>query len=185
MGGHPKSSGTSPRGPRGREGGFTLFELVLVLIVLALTATFVGPRVLRLADKRLDAAVRNAYALARHARSLAVTKGVSVKLCCDADEGRCWIEVEQDPFGRPDAFAPPGDEWGQGFRVAEDLRFTSYDVSEVVFRPDGTAADALIVLAEIDGPERKGLRIRGVTGLARVLEDDELAAVELEFAAGF
>jgi len=156
-----------------RRAGFTLFELVLVLILMALAASVVAPRAVHLSGRRMDTGIRQAHALARRARDLAVTKGLSSRICFNANDRRFWLEVESDPFLNPGAFEPPGDEWGRGIGLLEGVEFQSIDKDTVTFRPDGSAEDALVVLTETGG-ERKGLEIRGITGLSRVLEDDEL-----------
>lgn len=166
-----------------RNSGFTLFELVLVLILLAAAASLVAPRALKLHERRLDANLRQAHAMARHARSLAVTRGAASRIMFDDNDGRFWIEIEKDPFERPGEFEAPGDEWGTGIRLMEGVRFETLETDAVTFRPDGTSDDAVIVLAAGE-EERKGLEIRGATGTSRVLEGDELLYFEWKLAEG-
>ncbi|MHC4779482.1 MAG: prepilin-type N-terminal cleavage/methylation domain-containing protein [Planctomycetota bacterium] len=158
---------------RKRQAGFTLFELILVLILLAIAVGVVGPRALPLAEHRMDSTLREAHAMARHARALAVTRGFSTRIHFDPNERRFWLEIEADPLGEPGTFTNPGDEWGMGVLLREGVEFDSLDADSVTFRPDGTAEDALIVLKEPEG-ERKALEIRGVTGLSRVVEGGEM-----------
>ncbi|MHC5039603.1 MAG: GspH/FimT family pseudopilin [Planctomycetota bacterium] len=161
------------RSPSTTGRGFTLFELVLVLLLLALAASIVAPGALYLSERRMDASLRNAHAMARHARSLAVTRGIATRMCIDSDARRFWLEIENDPFNHPGVFESVGDEWGEGIQLLETVRFDFVDVDQITFRPDGTAEDALIILAETNG-ERRGLEVRGITGLSRILEGEEM-----------
>jgi general secretion pathway protein G len=54
---------SSKRGPRRIRGGFTLIELVVVLIVLGLLAAFVAPQVLGRVSEAKDTAARTQMAL--------------------------------------------------------------------------------------------------------------------------
>lgn len=166
MGG-PSTTSTAAR------GGFTLFELVLVLLLMAIAATLVAPRALPLSGRRLDAAVVQAHALARHARNNAVTKGTAVRLRFDAFERRFWIETETDPVLQPGVFEPPGDEWGQGVLLPEGVEIEQADPETVDFEPDGRADECLVVFSAA-GDERVGLFIRAATGLSRVVDGEEL-----------
>ncbi len=157
--------------------GFTLFELVLVLVLMTVAASLIMPNALSLTEKRLDVTVRNAYAMARHARDLAVTGGAKTRIHFDPVEQRFWLETENDPFQNPGVFSAPSDEWGEGFAPGAKVRMSHVDDTEVVFQPDGTAEDALIAFASESG-EEKALEIRGMTGLSRVLEGEELDYVQ-------
>jgi prepilin-type N-terminal cleavage/methylation domain-containing protein len=167
----------APRGPRRRDSrlrraGFTLFELLLVLVLLALGTALVAPRIAPLAGRRMDSAIRQVHSAARHARSIAVTRGTGARLCFDAGARRWWLETETDPFGSPGLFEPPGDEWGAGAVLPEGVEFESLPAETVPFRPDGTAEDALVVFA--GAGERRALEVRGYTGLSRILEEEEM-----------
>jgi prepilin-type N-terminal cleavage/methylation domain-containing protein len=153
--------------------GFTLFELILVLILLALAVGIVAPRALPLAEHRLDSNLGEAHAMARHARALAVTRGFSTRIRFDANDRRFWLEIESDPLDHPGTFEDTGDEWGRGIALREGVEFVGLERDEVTFLPDGTAEDAVIML--IDGEDnRKALEIRGATGLSRVVEGEEM-----------
>ncbi|MHC4597749.1 MAG: prepilin-type N-terminal cleavage/methylation domain-containing protein [Planctomycetota bacterium] len=155
------------------KAGFTLFELILVLILLALAVGIVAPRALPLAEHRLDSNLGEAHAMARHARALAVTRGYSTRIHFDANDRRLWLEIEFDPLDNPGAFENSGDEWGQGVGLREGVEFDGLDTDTVTFLSDGTAEDAVIVLVDAE-ENRKALEIRGVTGLSRVVEGDEM-----------
>jgi prepilin-type N-terminal cleavage/methylation domain-containing protein len=162
-----------PRPLRRRDAGFTLVELILVLLLIALGSAFVIPRAAPLAGRRMDASMRQVLAASRHARSLAVTSGAGARLCVDAGERRWWLEVETDPFENPGVYEAPGDEWGAGATLPEGVSLEDPGTEAVRFRPDGTADDALLVFAGADG-ERRAVEIRGLTGLSRILEEEEM-----------
>ena len=155
------------------KAGFTLFELILVLILIALAASIVAPRALPLAEHRLDSNLGEAHAMARHARSLAVTRGHATRMHFDANDRRLWLEVESDPLDAPGVFEDPGDEWGRGIGLREGVEFVALDVDTATFLPDGTAEDAILVFIDAEDT-RKGLEIRAATGLSRVVDGEEL-----------
>jgi hypothetical protein len=119
----------------------------------------------------MDAALRQVHSAARHARSLAVTRGAGARLRFDAAARRWWLETETDPFGSPGVFTPPGDEWGAGAVLPKGVEFEA-PPETVAFRPDGTAEDALVVFT--GAGERRALEVRGYTGLSRILEEEEM-----------
>lgn len=163
----------SPFSRPSRQRGFTLFELLLVLVILSLTAAIIAPKTSALSSRRMDACVRQVFAMARHARAQAVTRGLKTRIQINRFDRRVWFEIEQEPFDSPGEFTAPGDAWGEGVTLPEGVEFASVDAETVTFGPDGTAEDARIGFRDKTGEER-AVEIRGVTGLSRVLDVEEL-----------
>jgi len=154
---------------RTRRGGFTLLELVLVMIVLFIMAGVVVPRlsdffpafqVRKTADRIL--------AWARKARSEAALTGARHRLVFDTEGRRYWIEYEARPLKEPFVFQPLGGSWG-GETYPEDVVLESLEGLEedqgyrvLMFRPDGTSEDVTIVVAN-DRGDRKTLKVTGAT----------------------
>ncbi|HEX2091658.1 MAG TPA: type II secretion system protein [Longimicrobiaceae bacterium] len=81
-------------GPRRSRAGFTLVEIVVVLLILGIAAGAVAPALLR-DDGPQDPVARTAEELAavlRSARHHAVSGGVTTVLVLDPGSGRYWLE---------------------------------------------------------------------------------------------
>ena len=74
--------------------GFTLFELLLVLAILATTAVLVAPRLGPSVKSEIDAAIRIVSAGLRQARSQAVTTGKEVVFVVDLNRKRFELRVD-------------------------------------------------------------------------------------------
>ncbi|HLY74704.1 MAG TPA: prepilin-type N-terminal cleavage/methylation domain-containing protein [Planctomycetota bacterium] len=159
-------------GCRRRPGGFTLIELVLVMIVIFTVATVVAPRLtdffpsfqVRKTSQRL-------FAWARKARADAATTGLRHRLLLDPQAQKYWIEYEARPFKEPGKFVVLGGSWGEE-RFPDAVRYESIDGAEtdssrsgcryVEFRPDGTSTEATIQIAD-DRNDRSVLRVEGAS----------------------
>jgi general secretion pathway protein H len=71
-----------------KPGGFTLLELLVVLVIASLAISLVGPAFQRLLPGlQLEAEGRKLVAMLRHARSQAILSGAPVAVSQDADGG--------------------------------------------------------------------------------------------------
>lgn len=156
-----------------RNAGFTLVELLLVVMILATTAALVAPSFRGFyAGRQLAAAAARLSVLLRRARTKAATEQLRVRLNIDPDSRIYWLTVEADPFEAPGAFVPPGDAWGRRFTLpngvqlsrvtidgedAEPVAFESTSATKVwtpesgsayriAFEPGGAAPDAVITI---------------------------------------
>ena len=164
-----------------RRRGATLIELVLVMMVLFTMAAVVAPR---FSDFFPALQVRGAadtlLATAGKARADAVLTGARYRLVIDAAARTYWIAYEPRPVKEPGKFAKLGGAWIDeelppdvllesidGFGTdAESRRFLE-------FRPDGTAKEASVVLANERG-DRRTVKISAATGAAKI-ESSEVA----------
>jgi len=76
---------------RGRAGGFTLLEVVLALVVLALAASLTLPALVRPSGTELRAAAGTVAAGLRRARDAAVSSGTESALTLDLDRRRFTV----------------------------------------------------------------------------------------------
>ena len=66
---------TTPRMPQGRGGGFTVLELVLVILVVGVLAVFAAPRLFTVESITLPAATARLAASIRYTQGLAMSRG--------------------------------------------------------------------------------------------------------------
>src|SRR5258706_11503808 len=95
-----------------RRGGFTLVELILVMIVIFTLATVVAPR---FSDFFPSLQVRKStdhlFAWARKARADAALTGVRQRLVMDSSKRTYWIEYEARPIKDPGKFTKLSGAW--------------------------------------------------------------------------
>jgi Tfp pilus assembly protein FimT len=155
-----------------RRGGFTLLELILVMIVIFAVSAIVAPRMtdffpsfkVRKSSERL-------FAWARKARADAATTGLRQRLLLDPQNRKFWIEFEAHPFKEPGKFVLLSGAWGEE-SFSDGVKFETVEGAEqdparssyryVEFRPDGTSTEATINIVN-DNNDRQTLRIEGVS----------------------
>lgn len=161
---------------------FTLLELLLVMLILAALALFVGPSAAGSRDRRsVEATARQALALCRLARARAAGEGRVYHLRVDAQE--LALERARDPLLAPDdpdfpeREAPREDEsWSRPFVCAEEVVLIAAEHEGllvetpllIAFRPDGESDQAWLVWQA--GDDRLALRIDPRLGRARIEE---------------
>ena len=153
------------RAPR----GFTLFELLLVLAILATTAVVVVPRLAPSAGAEVEAASRIVVAGLRQARSRAVTRGEEVVVMVDLEHKRFTIQS-----GSTTAETEPSSPRGRALPGGVDYRlFTAQQeqVSEhlagVRFYPDGSSTGGRVTAAS--GKHERLIDVDWLTGQIRVI----------------
>jgi len=174
--------------------GFTLFEIILVCLLVATLAAIVAPSFSGVnARSRLDSTARAVVALARAARSRASSDGRAYFLVLDAPGREIRLARQRDPLVAPTAEADAetdGDDWTGGAPWAKSVQFedgvdlvaaniATLDIDlnqqlpiRIAFNPDGTSDDAWMDL-QGEGQVLLRLRVDFASGRTRILTNDE------------
>jgi len=155
-----------------RSAGFTLVELILVMIVIFTLATIIAPRFTdSFPSLQVRTSTERLFAWARKARSDAALTGARQRVVMDSAKKKFWIEVETRPIKEPGKFTKLSGAWGEGL-IPDEVAFETIDGAEtdpknsalryLEFRPDGTSSEATIILSNENG-DRQTLRVEGAT----------------------
>lgn len=119
--------------------GFTLVELLVVLILAALIAGLMVPRFSQaIPSIQLRQATQETAAVLRAARTAAVTQAQEVAVVVDKDRNLVSCEATDEYFELPvDVYVEQG---------SRDL-YGSQPVSRIVFAADGTSSGGVLKLA--------------------------------------
>jgi len=152
-----------------QQSGFSLLELIMVVVVIALVLAVTYPSLSRgNATLHLRTSARDVLNVMRYAREKAITEQVEMRVVADRDERKILMT---DAYGEsPRAYALPKD-----ILIAR-LAFGPNEILQgplvIRFLPNGSAENAEIVLASDKGG---ALRVvtDPVTGGARVISPQE------------
>ena len=133
----------------GKARGFTLVELVLVMLVIAVVVAMVAPSFHGAnRGRRAGDTASQIVSLASYARSQAITQGKTYRLNLDPDAGT--YELSKRDY---DVFEVMGN-WSystpDGVRIACDLQ-PQQDGLYIEFRPTGRTDPAIIRVSDDDG----------------------------------
>jgi type II secretion system protein H len=105
------------RGREVRHSGFTLIELVLVMVIVAILAGMLAPSIAAFGTGRsTDNLGRRIVGLAQYARTAAISEGRTYRLNFDNNLKSFWLTADQDG-----TFAAPTNEYGQHFEVPDGI----------------------------------------------------------------
>lgn len=166
---------------RRRNGGFTLYEVVIVLIVLLTVSAIVVPsfsgflpsvRVRKAGDGLLSTIAK------AHDDSVLTSRRFRIVFTKEPPAYR--LEFEPDPMNEPATFVPMPGEWGAKSELPDDVAYaiegaqTDDETEEeyLEFSPDGTGPEASIVFSHENGDQVR-IEINPADGRARVVEDEE------------
>ena len=158
----------------GRSDGFTLIELAVVLVILAVLLSFVTPRLLALGQVRREAAAQRLATLLGYLYDEASLRGRTYRLTLDLDE-RGYEVRALAPSTQPRAADEYVEEWGplardeslpDGVRIEAietPTALASSGTVDLFFYPESDTAGAKITLAD-DADGTSVLVFDGVTG---------------------
>ena len=158
-------------------GGFTLIELMVVLVIMALLATSIAPSVASgLQRNGLKTTRDKLCELLDFAYMSAVTRRRPVVVNLDARRKLCWVSVSAVSLPWLEDRPGPKTHVLATMTLPEAVQVTVIHGEEsrlgvmatqvwetVTFRSDGRTEDAVIELTDVQG-ERLAIKVVGVTG---------------------
>jgi prepilin-type N-terminal cleavage/methylation domain-containing protein len=144
---------TTGHSPRRAEAGFTLFELIMVLMLLAVLLAVAAPSLRGFAQAQADSdAAAGVLAMTCMARDLAATMGTVSRLNFDFQTGTYWVTIQQGgSFVEPGAGESGHYELANGMMARLELPPGQEQRPYVQFTPDGRAEQATVVLISRGG----------------------------------
>ena len=124
---------------RRRRGAFSLFELIIVMAIIAISLAIVAPNLAGFSKRRITTETATHFVATAHfARSQAIADGCIFRLNLDPAAGRWWL-TKDDGTGN---FIPDTSGEGPAFSVPDSVRFESpitpvANESFIEFQPDG------------------------------------------------
>ena len=176
-----------PRAPR-RQGGFTLVELMGVIVVLGLLTTVTALNWKKIVPReQINAAVRTLSNTLNGTRSEAIARNAEFRVIYHLDEQRYWVET---PFRETGGLASPripGEEDPEAEKRAtidhtdleDGVRMVSVTVDDeeyvdgevfVRFAPQGSSTAHTVVLYHEPTDSTHTIEVLALTGLIRFHE---------------
>lgn len=160
--------------PHRDEAGFTLFELIMVLVLLAVLLGVAAPSLREFAKAQADSdAATGVLAMTRMARDLAATNGTVSRLNFDFQTNTYWVTIQQGG-----TFVEPGTgesgHYGLAKGMTGRLEFPADQEQRpyVQFMPDGRAEQAMISLTSRGGDVHR-VYCPSATDVFRIIEPTE------------
>jgi prepilin-type N-terminal cleavage/methylation domain-containing protein len=148
-----KAVGGSPLHCHRKQGGFTLMELILVLVVISMVLGLCSPSLRGFFASRQTAdAAGNILLLTKWARSEAVSQGHRCRVNFDPAAGTYWLTVQEGG-----AFVPVRHDLGRRYQMPEGAvvavrcEVAGASPSYVQFYPSGRSDTAAIEIAGRQG----------------------------------
>lgn len=163
--------------------GFTLIELVLVILIIGLLLAVVAPSLGgMLRSQKLDAAARTIAGMLKQARIYAASQAKPYRLVIDTDDNTCWLEVlSTSGFERPESSLGVIIELGEDLIIELDGGTTEGSLLMVRVEPDGVGELAQYTIQRKQ--DDKTLAVYCRTPIEPYIIGQPLSATELEEGA--
>lgn len=160
-----------------RQGGFTLVELAVIILIIAACVTVVFPKFSNglLDQQRLRSSVSKIASIAEYARQRAVSTHFTHLLHFNIEQGTYWVTALM-PDGK---LMPMTDGLNLKGRLPEDIRFSgidfpdirtdSGDVATIEFSPQGWIEPVTVYVASSKG-RKMSIVMHEMLGYVETLE---------------
>ena len=149
----PKRHIPAPNRPASYRRGFTLIEVILVMLILSIAAAVAVPTLARFSRGRQSTdAVEHMISVIQYAQDQSAATGFPYRFHVDAKSGTYWIESRRDGV-----FVRLSNDFGQTFNIPADYTASWDGPKEIAtqgyieFEPDGGHDVAVIKLTDAKG----------------------------------
>lgn len=162
-------------------GGFTLIEVALVLLILAILLSFAAPRLMELTRVRREASAQRLAALLGYLHDEASLRAHTFRLTLDLDRSRYEVRMVSEN-GAFEPTVDPGLTLVRDEILPEGVRITAVETGttfaaggsvDLLFHPESDGASARLTLID-DSGGRTVVAFDGVTGHVAVFEEPPL-----------
>ena len=143
---------------RGRQGGFSILELLLVLVILVLAYSLASPLVANLGGGDLKSSARTVTVALKRARNMAISARQETPLTFNLEDRTMTLAGEPKPFRLP----PKLDL--KLYTVQQEL--TSEKIAAIRFYPDGSSTGGRVTVGQ--GERRFEIDVDWLTGRVRI-----------------
>jgi len=168
------------------RNGFTLLELLVVLVIVALASALVGPKLVgSMSNLNLRTASKKISASLRWARSQATSESATYTAVFDFDKNRVSVVNVQEESEKDPEESPAGDEEdpvkSRSYNLPDGVSLEKalsgeeeFDsgVFEMVFFPSGSSSGGDVILAN-DRGNQYSISVDFITGTVRLSEMDD------------
>ncbi len=148
--------------------GFTLIELVVVLILIGISVALVAPTIAHsLGQAQFRKDIRSVSAMLTLARSQAITHKIPYAFSIDINERMIWINPYQQERGEPPKRITQSPlSHTDTLRVTAQTRENTSGTHTLMFYPNGSSGGGTIQMARSGQEETVKIKLNIVTGLA-------------------
>ena len=170
------------RNPRGTERGFSLIELIVVLVIIGMAAAVTAPFIFWTLERvEIRAAVKEIASSLRYARSVAISEKKEMRFYLDLDERLYWLDTRREGDGTSPPAVYPTAKRSLNSLVNVDLFVRGEDEFDqgtvmILFSPFGSSSGGQFNLKtheESSRPLYFTVKVDPVTGRVKTKEMDE------------
>ena len=149
-------------------GGFTLIELVVVLVLIGISVALVAPTISHSLDRaQFQKDIRSVSTMITLARSEAIAHKVTYALSLDLDKHTVWVDAYQRGNERPTKHATLSPlTHTDTLRVNTQNRDKTSGIGTLLFYPNGSSGGGTIHMSRHGQKEQVEIILNVVTGLA-------------------
>ena len=153
----------------GNKQGFTLFELLIVLVIVGLMSSLIAPNLFgNIGRMNLKTAAKSIAASLRYARSLAASEKITYLALFDFEKHSFSLLNEKNPDDVKVYHLPEGVRFQKAISASAKENMQS-GIFRICFFPNGSGSGGEVILADERGSQYV-IRVHFITGITELKE---------------